>query len=44
MGADDWCDAFVKVFRMVSNPGAADETITHWLPANALPTPEDTND
>jgi hypothetical protein len=23
-----------------SNPGAADETITHWLPANALPTPE----
>jgi hypothetical protein len=28
---------------MVGNPGAADETITHWLPANALPTPEATN-
>jgi hypothetical protein len=44
---DGWCDAEGRCYGwdgdywwMVSNPGAADETITHWLPANALPTPE----
>ena len=48
---DGWCDAEGRCYGwdgdywwMVSNPGAADETITHWLPANALPTPEATND
>lgn len=46
-----WCDAEGRCYGwdgdywwMVGNPGAACETITHWLPANALPTPEATND
>ena len=44
---DGWCDAEGRCYGwdgdywwMVSNPGAVRETITHWLPANALPTPE----
>ena len=48
---DGWCDAEGRCYGwdgdywwMVSNPGAARETITHWLPANALPTPEATNE
>ena len=48
---DGWCDAEGRCYGwdgdywwMVSNPGAADETITHWLPANALPIPEATNE
>ena len=48
---DGWCDAEGRCYGwdgdywwMVGNPGAANETITHWLPANALPTPEVTND
>ena len=48
---EGWCDAEGRCYGwdgdywwMVGNPGAANETITHWLPANALPTPEATND
>ena len=48
---DGWCDAEGRCYGwdgdywvMVSNPEAVREHITHWLPANALPTPEATND
>ena len=44
---DGWCDAEGRCYGwdgdywwMVKNPGAVRETITHWLPANALPIPE----
>jgi hypothetical protein len=48
---EGWCDAEGRCYGwdgdywwMVGNPGAANETITHCLPANALPTPDTTND
>ena len=44
---DGWCDAEGRCYGwdgdywwMVGNPGAARETIAHWLPAHSLPTPE----
>ena len=47
---DGWCDAEGRCYGwdgdywwMVGNPRAS-EIMTHWLPANALPTPEATND
>jgi hypothetical protein len=47
---EGWCDAEGRCYGwdgnywwMVGNPRAANETITHCLPYNALPTPEPTN-